>query len=258
MAKKTIKTIKAELDNIDSKEALQSHPDYQDSRKGVQQAFQARYKHIEKVEQLERQYEEMCQFEETILNETPNAIICGIDEVGRGPLAGPVVASAVVLNAQHHYIGINDSKQLSVQKREHLSDQLQNQVKAWNVGIASAQEIDQYNIYEATKLAMYRAIEGLNVSPTHYLIDAMILERIEEEQHSIIKGDARSVSIAAASIIAKVYRDQLMKDYEKMYPGYDFANNAGYGTKKHLEGLKQLGITPIHRQSFEPIKSQYS
>ncbi|MBI5974885.1 ribonuclease HII [Staphylococcus canis] len=254
---KTIKEIKAELALITTKEALATHPLAQDSRKGVQQAFKSRLKQIEKQEQLEKQYEMMSQYENDILNQTPEALICGIDEVGRGPLAGPVVACAVILNDDHQYLGINDSKQLSVQKRTTLSTNLRNNVKAWHIGIATPEEIDALNIYNATQLAMYRAVEGLSIKPTHFLIDAMLLDKIHAPQQSITKGDASSVSIAAASIIAKVYRDQKMKEYDQIYPGYDFAQNAGYGTKKHLEGLDHFGITPIHRKTFEPIKSKY-
>lgn len=255
--KKTIQEIKALLAEVETIEALESHPDYVDTRKGVQAAFRSRWKQLEKQAQLVKQYEMMCRYENDILNEQPHALICGIDEVGRGPLAGPVVASAVILESDHQHIGINDSKQLNAAKRETLNQSLKDNVRAWSIGVATVEEIDTLNIYEATKLAMYRAIESLSVRPTHFLIDAMTLEKLDELQQNIIKGDANSVSIAAASIIAKVYRDDLMAQYAEQYPGYDFEHNAGYGTAKHLAGLAQQGVCPIHRLSFEPIKSQY-
>ncbi|WP_373319381.1 ribonuclease HII [Staphylococcus americanisciuri] len=257
MPKKTIQQIKELLAEVKTLQALDQHPDRLDTRKGVQTAFRSRRKQLEKQAQLLKQYVEMSRYEQEILDEQPDALICGIDEVGRGPLAGPVVASAVILEPNHQHIGINDSKQLNVAKREALNQSLKDNVRAWAIGIASVEEIDAYNIYEATKLAMYRAIENLSVQPTHYLIDAMTLEKITAPQQNIIKGDANSVSIAAASIIAKVYRDDLMAQYAGQYPGYDFEHNAGYGTAKHLAGLAQQGVCPIHRLSFEPIKSQY-
>ncbi|WP_340278205.1 ribonuclease HII [Staphylococcus coagulans] len=252
---KTIAQIKKEIQAIQNIQSLKAHPDYHDTRKGVQRIFLSREKQIGKIQAQLLKYEEMCQFENEILAHHPEALICGIDEVGRGPLAGPVVASAVVLQPEHHFIGINDSKQLSSAKRKNLNTQLQANVRAWQIGVVTPQEIDELNIYEATKLAMYRAIEKLTVVPTHYLIDAMTLDKIAAPQQSIIKGDARSVSIAAAGIIAKEYRDDLMASYDQQYPGYDFSNNAGYGTKKHLDGLEAYGVTDIHRKSFEPIKS---
>ncbi|QLK86954.1 ribonuclease HII [Staphylococcus sp. 17KM0847] len=257
MHKKTIQDIKNELTQITQTSELESHPDYHDARKGVQAAFRTRRKQLEKQQQLIERYKVMSQYELNILEGDEHAIICGIDEVGRGPLAGPVVASAVVLDEGHRYIGINDSKQLNAVKRQSLDKTLKENVRAWSIGIATSAEIDNMNIYEATKLAMYRAIEQLAIQPTHYLIDAMTLEKLEKPQQSLIKGDAKSVSIAAASIIAKVYRDQLMVQYDAQYPGYDFSHNAGYGTANHLKGLAQQGICPIHRLSFEPIKSQY-
>lgn len=258
MKTKTIKEIEKELSRLTSLEDLQQHTHYNDPRKGVQKAFKRRQKMIKKNESLRFNYEKMCIYENDILTLDANALICGIDEVGRGPLAGPVIASAVVLEANHQHLGINDSKKLGKQVRAQLNESLKSQVRAWAIGEASPKEIDELNIYEATKLAMYRAIENLNIEPTHYLIDAMHLEHLQKPQQSIIKGDATSVSIAAASIIAKEYRDTLMTEYDLQFPQYDFKNNAGYGTKKHLEGLKQYGVTPIHRQSFEPIKSHFS
>lgn len=258
MKAKTIREIEAEIALLTTLEALKQHPSYQDERKGVQKAFVRQQKYIQKNEQLHIDYARMCTYENEILKHQPEALICGIDEVGRGPLAGPVIACAVVLESEHQHIGINDSKKLGKEARVNLNERLKKQVRSWAIGEASPEEIDKYNIYEATKLAMYRAIENLAIAPTHFLIDAMQLEKIEQPQQSIIKGDAKSVSIAAASIIAKVYRDDLMAEYHQQFPHYDFKNNAGYGTKKHLEGLKQFGATPIHRMTFEPVKTHYS
>ncbi|UXR77531.1 MULTISPECIES: ribonuclease HII [unclassified Staphylococcus] len=255
--KKTIQEIKQLLANVQTIEGLANHPDAQDTRKGVQAAFRSRRKQLEKQALLLEQYERMSRYEQDILEKHPNALICGIDEVGRGPLAGPVVASAVILEPNHQHIGINDSKQLNATKREALNQSLKDNICAWGMGIATVEEIDALNIYEATKLAMYRAINDLSVQPTHFLIDAMTLENLDAPQQNIIKGDANSVSIAAASIIAKVYRDEMMVEYAKTYPGYDFEHNAGYGTAKHLDGLATQGVCPIHRLSFEPIKSKY-
>ena len=181
-------------------------------------------------------------------------LIAGIDEVGRGPLAGPVVAAAVILPENCQIAGLNDSKQISKSQHQKVYDEVIAQALAVGIGCIDHQVIDQVNIYEATKLAMLQAIEQLTIKPQHLLIDAMQLA-VDIPQTSLIKGDAKSMSIAAASIVAKVTRDKLMADYDKQYPGYDFAHNAGYGTKKHLQALVEQGITDIHRRSFEPIKS---
>ena len=180
--------------------------------------------------------------------------ICGIDEVGRGPLAGPVVACATILNSNHNYLGLDDSKKVPVTKRLELNEALKNEVTAFAYGIATAEEIDEFNIYKATQIAMQRAIDGLSVQPTHLLIDAMTLDNALP-QVSLIKGDARSVSIAAASIMAKVFRDDYMTQLSKDYPEYGFEKNAGYGTKQHLLAIDDIGIMKEHRKSFEPIKS---
>ena len=181
--------------------------------------------------------------------------ICGIDEVGRGPLAGPVVAAAVILKQGSYFEGLNDSKKLSEKKREKLFEKIKEEALDYAICEVSNKEIEKYNIYNAARIAMQRAVEQLNVKPDFLLIDAMPFENYPIPNFSMVKGDEKSVSIAAASVIAKVYRDRLMKEYAKQYPYYDFENNAGYGTKKHLEGLKAYGITPIHRRDFEPIKS---
>ena len=176
--------------------------------------------------------------------------ICGIDEVGRGPLAGPVVAGAVILPKDDMILYLNDSKKLSEKKREMLYDEIMNRAVATGIGMASPARIDEINILQATYEAMRMAIDNLKVRPDILLNDAATIPKVDILQVPIIKGDAKSISIAAASIIAKVTRDRLMVEYDKVLPGYDFASNKGYGTKAHIAGLKELGPTPIHRRSF--------
>lgn len=176
--------------------------------------------------------------------------ICGIDEVGRGPLAGPVVAGAVILPKDDMILYLNDSKKLSEKKREMLYDEIMNRAVATGIGMASPARIDEINILQATYEAMRMAIDNLKVRPDILLNDAVTIPQVDILQVPIIKGDAKSISIAAASIIAKVTRDRLMVEYDKVLPGYDFARNKGYGTKAHIAGLKELGPTPIHRRSF--------
>ena len=176
--------------------------------------------------------------------------ICGIDEVGRGPLAGPVVAGAVILPKDDMILYLNDSKKLSEKKREMLYDEIMNRAVATGIGMASPARIDEINILQATYEAMRMAIDNLKVRPDILLNDAVTIPQVDILQVPIIKGDAKSISIAAASIIAKVTRDRLMVEYDKVLPGYDFASNKGYGTKAHIAGLKELGPTPIHRKSF--------
>ena len=176
--------------------------------------------------------------------------ICGIDEVGRGPLAGPVVAGAVILPKDNPILYLNDSKKLSEKKREVLYDEIMEHAVATGIGIVGPARIDEINILQATYEAMRMAIANLAVKPDLLLNDAVTIPEVDIRQVPIIKGDAKSVSIAAASIIAKVTRDRLMVEYDKVLPGYDFASNKGYGTKAHREGLKKLGPTPIHRATF--------
>ena len=177
-------------------------------------------------------------------------VICGIDEAGRGPLAGPVVAAAVILDVNCPILYVNDSKKLSEKKREELYDEIMERAVATGIGVVSPARIDEINILQATYEAMRMAIGNLKVQPDLLLNDAVTIPEVEIPQVPIIKGDAKSVSIAAASIIAKVTRDRLMVEYDKVLPGYDFASNKGYGTKKHIEGLKELGPSPIHRRTF--------
>lgn len=176
--------------------------------------------------------------------------IAGIDEVGRGPLAGPVVTCAVILPKDCDILYINDSKQLSEKKREELYDIIMEKAVAVGIGIESPEVIDEINILQATYSAMRKAISNLFVKPDLLLNDAVTIPEVDIKQVPIIKGDAKSISIAAASIVAKVTRDRMMVEFDKMYPGYDFAGNKGYGAASHIEALKKLGPTPIHRRSF--------
>ncbi|WP_276766779.1 ribonuclease HII [Gemella morbillorum] len=225
-----------------------------DERSGVQKLLASFDKKQEKKLFYKKEYEKKSFYENKCYNKGCK-YICGIDEVGRGPLAGPVVAAAVILKQDSYFEGLNDSKKLSEKKREELFEKIKEEAVAYAICEVSNEEIERYNIYNAARIAMQRAVEQLKVRPDFLLIDAMPFENYPIPNFSMVKGDEKSVSIAAASVIAKVYRDRLMKEYAKKYPHYDFENNAGYGTKKHLEGLKAYGITPIHRRDFEPVKS---
>ena len=176
--------------------------------------------------------------------------VCGIDEVGRGPLAGPVVAGAVILPSDCEILYLNDSKKLSEKKRELLYDEIMEKAVATGIGVISPARIDEINILQATYEAMRMAIGNLETQPSVLLNDAVTIPLVELPQVPIIKGDAKSVSIAAASIIAKVTRDHMMVEYEEIYPGYGFASNKGYGSAQHIAALKELGPTPIHRRTF--------
>ena len=177
--------------------------------------------------------------------------IAGVDEVGRGPLAGPVVAAAVILPQDFDVLGIDDSKKLSPKKREELSGVIQEKALAWSLGWVWPETIDDINILEATKQAMAQAVNGLSLRPDHVLIDGNFTVRsLDLPQTAIVKGDANSTSIAAASILAKVARDKYMEEMAQVYPGYAFESNKGYGTKAHYEGLEKLGPCPIHRKTF--------
>lgn len=176
--------------------------------------------------------------------------IAGVDEVGRGPLAGPVVAAAVILPPDFAVLGVNDSKKLSEKRREELYDVILGEAVDWNIGMRDPEVIDRINILEATKEAMAEAVAGLRKRPDHVLIDALTLPSLEIPQTGVVKGDANCLCIAAASIVAKVTRDRMMAEYHKMYPAYGFDRNKGYGTKAHYEGIEKEGICPIHRKSF--------
>ncbi|MCR4741175.1 MAG: ribonuclease HII [Lachnospiraceae bacterium] len=179
-------------------------------------------------------------------------LICGIDEVGRGPLAGPVVACAVILKKDCNILYINDSKKISARKREELYEKIMAEALAVGIGQVENTRIDEINILQATYEAMRQAIQNLKIKPDILLNDAVTIPGVDIKQVPIIKGDAKSISIAAASIVAKVTRDRLMEEYDSVYPGYNFASNKGYGSKEHMQAVKRLGITPIHRKTFIP------
>ena len=180
-------------------------------------------------------------------------LIAGVDEVGRGPLVGPVVTACVILPEEFNLEGLTDSKKLSEKKRNFFYDEIKRQAISIGIGIVSNEEIDKINIYEATKVAMKQAISNCDVKPEHVLIDAMKLD-LDIPSTSIIKGDLLSISISAASVIAKVTRDRMMYELDKKYPMYDFKSNKGYPTKKHMEAIKEYGIIPEHRKSYGPVK----
>lgn len=222
-----------------------------DERVGVQKLLEQFEKTNERTS-VERSFFEMMQYENKLKSEGVQ-LIAGIDEVGRGPIAGPVVAAAVILPEDFYLPGLTDSKKLSEKKRESFFELITDQAIAVGLGIVSPTEIDLMNIHQASLEAMKRAVHDLLIQPEHLLIDAMKLPEVDYEQTSIIKGDAKSISIAAASVVAKVTRDRMMKDIACDYPGYGFEKHMGYGTKEHLEALKTLGSTPYHRKSFAPV-----
>ncbi len=245
---KSIAQIRLEFEQAGEKEWESLCEIYEgDGRSGVknlieryrkkQEALAAERERLYAMRSFERRYDEY-------------GLICGIDEAGRGPLAGPVVAGAVILPRDCEILYLNDSKKLSAAKREALYDEIMDKASAVGVGTASPARIDEINILQATYEAMRDAVAKLGVEPGILLNDAVTIPGILVPQVPIIKGDAKSVSIAAASIIAKVTRDRLMVQYDEILPGYGFAQNKGYGSKDHIEALKRLGPTPIHRQSF--------
>ncbi len=177
-------------------------------------------------------------------------LIAGVDEVGRGPLAGPVVAAAVILGEGVLIPGVNDSKKLSEQKREFLYEEIKSKALCCSIGIVDEKIIDEINILNATYLAMKQALEGLAAQPEYILLDAVTLKDVNVPQKGIIKGDSLSLSIAAASIIAKVERDRIVSGYDELYPGFNFSKHKGYGTGEHIECIKKYGLLPIHRRSF--------
>ena len=218
-----------------------------DKRAGVQKLVETARKRITALEKEKSRIEELRVYEKEYES---CGLVCGIDEVGRGPLAGPVVAGAVILPKDCRILYINDSKQLSEKKREELYDVIMEQAAACAVGYAAPERIDEINILQATYEAMREAIGKLKLQPDILLNDAVRIPGISMRQVPIIKGDAKSISIGAASIIAKVTRDRLMVEYDKVYPEYDFAGNKGYGSAAHIAALKKYGPTPIHRKSF--------
>lgn len=206
-------------------------------RKMTEEKLLAERERLEKMKEYEYRYEN-------------SVLICGIDEAGRGPLAGPVSAGAVILPRDCEILNLNDSKKLSQKRREELFEEIKEKALAYSVGIVEAERIDEMNILQATYEAMRLAIGSLGLEPEVLLNDAVTIPGVEISQIPIIKGDAKSVSIAAASIMAKVTRDHMMVEYDKIYPEYGFAKHKGYGTAVHIEALKKYGPCPIHRRSF--------
>ncbi|WP_281828810.1 MULTISPECIES: ribonuclease HII [Lactobacillus] len=245
----TIKEIKALLNSgqvfSDELEQLKS-----DSRSGVQKLLASYQRKQEKLAKKKSAFLERFTYEKKFWQK--GQIVAGVDEVGRGPLAGPVVTAAVIIDDHFDLLDVNDSKKLSPQKRLALYPKILSEAISVAVGVKSPQVIDQINIYEADRQAMAEAVLDLDQKPDALLVDAMNVP-VDLPQVKLIKGDAKSNSIAAASIVAKVFRDKLMDDYAKIYPQYDFPDNAGYGTAKHLAALKKYGPTPIHRKTFAPV-----
>ncbi|GLC87419.1 ribonuclease HII [Lysinibacillus piscis] len=222
----------------------------QDERAGVQKAWQQFLKRLDKQIQVQRAHDEKIAFDAKF-----GRLVAGVDEAGRGPLAGPVVTAAVILPEDcQELVGLNDSKQLSKEARERMSVLVKEYALSYSIHFQSAQVIDAINIYEATKQSMVSSVETLSVKPDFVIVDAMTLP-IHLPQQSIIKGDAKSLAIAAASILAKTARDAYMEKLDQEFPMYGFAQHAGYGTKQHILALEQFGPTIHHRKSFEPIKS---
>jgi ribonuclease HII len=256
MGKLSIKQMEQQLELIED----DNHPFFveieNDERKGVQDLLRKWQKRREKEIKLQKKFLEMNQFERKYRKQGYQ-FIAGIDEVGRGPLAGPVVAAAVILREDFFLAGIDDSKKLSEKKREEYERIIKKEALAIGISMIHPDEIDKINIYESTKKAMQSAISQLNPKPDILLIDAMKLETPYSSE-SIIKGDSKSVSIAAASIVAKVARDKLMKEISEDYPVFGFDQNMGYGTKEHIQAIRQYGISPYHRKSFAPIKDMIS
>lgn len=231
---------------------LEKLPDFiaayqEDPRNGVQKLVASAQKKLDALEKEKQRIENLKKYEKEYAGYT---YICGIDEVGRGPLAGPVVAGAVILPKDCNILYINDSKQLSEKKREELYDVIMERAVATGIGMASPARIDEINILQATYEAMREAISKLEPAPDILLNDAVTIPEVTIPQVPIIKGDAKSISIGAASIIAKVTRDRLMVEYDQILPEYGFASNKGYGSAEHIAALKKYGPSPIHRRSF--------
>lgn len=244
----SIKEIKMEFERADAESYPLLYAKYaEDNRAGVVSLI-SKYKKTEEKLKIERaRLEQMRAYEKRYGS---YEYICGIDEVGRGPLAGPVVAGAVILPKDCEILYINDSKQLSEKRREALYDEIMEKAVATGIGMVSPAKIDEINILKATYEAMRIAIGQLQVQPDLLLNDAVTIPEVLIQQVPIIKGDAKSMSIAAASIIAKVTRDRLMVEYDKVIPGYGFASNKGYGSALHIDAIKRLGPSPIHRSTF--------
>lgn len=245
---KSISQIREEFEAASAEKLPSLYQEYQeDTRTGVQNLI---LKYRKKEEALEKEKERTEQMKGYEKQYESRGYVCGIDEVGRGPLAGPVVAGAVILPKDCQILYLNDSKKLTAKKREELYDVIMKEAVAVGIGYASPARIDEINILQATYEAMREAISKLPIQPDVLLNDAVKIPGVNIYQVPIIKGDAKSVSIAAASIVAKVTRDRLMEEYDAHIPEYGFASNKGYGSAQHIEALKKYGSSPIHRRSF--------
>ena len=245
---KKIGEIKAQLAETKETELLDFINEYKtDTRSGVVKLIETARKRLQKYKDELERTEQLKKFEKEY---EAFSYICGIDEVGRGPLAGPVVACAVILPKDCDILYINDSKKLSAAKREELYDVIMDKAVSVGIGMVGPERIDEINILQATYEAMRQAIGKLNPQPDLLLNDAVTIPMVDIRQVPIIKGDAKSISIGAASIIAKVTRDRMMEEYDNIYPGYGFASNKGYGSPEHIKAIKEIGPTPIHRRSF--------
>ena len=224
----------------------------QDERTGVQKIYKSIQSRQEKIAAENNRLISLCQYEHALIKQGKE-YIAGVDEAGRGPLAGPVIAGAVILPPTIQLYGLNDSKKISKAKRVELSLAIKKCAVAWAIGQATVEEIAELNILHASLLAMKRAVEGLNISPDHLLVDAVKIPYITIFQTAITKGDSISASIAAASIIAKTHRDEIMVAYHQQYPQYGFDKHKGYGTPEHIQALKEFGVLPIHRRGYAPV-----
>ncbi len=250
MKDKSVKEIKEIIDNLDTNKYLEYIEILKsDERKSVQSLALKMAKKLDAIRKESERLEMINSYENECYNKG-YVYIGGIDEAGRGPLAGPVVAAVVVFKPNTKIEGINDSKKLSEAKRDELFDIIKEQALDYGIGIVNNNDIDEVNILNATYMAMKKAINCLEKTPDYLLIDATTIPGVQVDQKPIIKGDSKSISIAAASILAKVTRDSIMYQYDEMYPEYGFKGHKGYGTKEHYEAIEKHGITPIHRKSF--------
>ena len=225
-----------------------------DSRVAVKKLLQAYHKRVEKAALERERFHKMLSYERQYYAEGAK-LIAGVDEAGRGPLAGPLVIAAVIMPQEFFISGLNDSKQISASKRDKLYDEILQKALSVSVNIVSISNIDELNIYRATQQGMAEVLLHLDKQPDVALIDAMPVEAGDIKTVSLVHGDALSASIAAASIIAKVTRDRIMEKLDALYPAYKFANNKGYGSKDHMQAIDQDGVTEWHRRSYEPVKS---
>lgn len=252
MSKLTVNQIKQQLKGIDDEHDPFVEEFANDSRKGVQNALASFHRRIQREREAYSAFKQRFQYENRFWQQGLT-YVAGVDEVGRGPLAGPVVTAAVILDDTFDLVPVTDSKQLSRQERESLYLKIVDSAVEVSIGVNDAATIDQLNILEADRNAMVKAVQALHHQPQQLIVDAVKLP-IDIPQLTMYKADAKSISVAAASIVAKEYRDHLMRDYDRLYPRYGFKDNAGYGTAQHLQALAKYGVTPIHRRSFSPVK----